>query len=386
VKKLIVGKEAAEPERNNFDFIRLAMALLVVWSHSFSTHLGSEKTEWISLLLNGVYNAGNLAVMAFFVISGFLITQSYVRSRTLLRYIEKRVRRIYPGYMVATAICAFVLVPLFATDARIDALQVAKTIGLNLLLQNYFPPSNAFAQNPFPLAVNGSLWSIPFEFWCYIGVAVLGAMALATRRWFLVSFLVAVMLARIGLDLLGRKPGLGIIGIIFGWPYLWTVILPSFLLGMVAFAFRQELPRSRLLLIGLAAASILACHLNPHVANLLVAPTLAYGVFMFAFTDRVALHGVTRFGDFSYGTYLYAFPIQQMLQASVGRGLSLPAFIIVSFLLSLAAGVLSWHIVEKWFLPRRIARTGHQGGAGSSDHSAAQLCTGSNGGRGTANS
>jgi peptidoglycan/LPS O-acetylase OafA/YrhL len=353
VKKLIVVAEASEPERNNFDAIRLAMALLVVWSHSFALHLGSERAEWISLLLAGVYNAGNLGVMAFFVISGFLITQSYVRSKTIGRFLEKRVRRIYPGYLVATTLCAFVVVPLFAAKEALNGLEV----GLNLLLQNYFPPSSAFAANPYPLAVNGSLWSIPFEFWCYLGVAALGLLSLATRRWFLVATLLVLMLARVACDVAGKTPSLGYVGVIFGWPYLWTKIGPSFLLGMIAYALRQQLPRSLGLLAGLTIASIAACHLNANVANMLVAPTLAYGVFMVAFTDRVALHEATRYGDFSYGTYLYAFPIQQMLAGSVGRGWSMPIFIAASFVLALLSGVLSWHLVERWFLPRRIAGT-----------------------------
>jgi peptidoglycan/LPS O-acetylase OafA/YrhL len=357
VKKLIVVAEASQPEGNNFDAIRLTMALLVVWSHSFALHLGSERTEWISLLLNGVYNAGNLAVMAFFVISGFLITQSFERSKTLRRYLTKRVRRIYPGYLVATSICAFLIAPRFGGVFP----DVAKTLGLNLLLRNEVP--NAFATNPNQ-AVNGSLWSIPFEFWCYLGVALLGVLSLATKRWLLVALLLIFMLARIACDLMHVTPGFGYVGVIFGWPYEWTKIGPSFLLGMIAYAYRQELPRSAALLFGLVLTSIAACHLNANVANMLVAPTLAYGVFMVAFTDRIAVHEATRYGDFSYGTYLYAFPIQQMLEATVGRGWSMPVFIAVSFLLSLVSGVLSWHLVERWFLPRRIAGSEERGATG----------------------
>ena len=158
------------------------MAVLVVWSHSFALHEGSEKNEPLSLLLNGVYNSGNISVMAFFVISGFLVTKSFVSSRSLWRFMGRRVRRIYPGYLVATSICAFVIVPLFSSIRDLSVLEITKTLGGNLLLRNYFPPSNAFTANPVPNAVNGSLWSIPFEFWCYIGVAALGIVGLLGRR------------------------------------------------------------------------------------------------------------------------------------------------------------------------------------------------------------
>lgn len=116
---------------NNFNTLRLALALLVVWSHSFAIHLGSEESEWVSLLLGGVYNAGNLAVMGFFIISGFLISESWQRSRSLRSYLSKRVRRIYPGYMVATTICALIVAPLFGGAFP----NPWTTLGWNLLLQ-----------------------------------------------------------------------------------------------------------------------------------------------------------------------------------------------------------------------------------------------------------
>src|ERR1700732_1330773 len=102
---------------NNFAAIRIVMALLVVWSHCFALYLGSEATEPISVILHGMTNAGRVAVQVFFVVSGFLITQSFERSSSSWAYLKKRVARIYPGYLVATAICAFLIIPAFS-DVR----------------------------------------------------------------------------------------------------------------------------------------------------------------------------------------------------------------------------------------------------------------------------
>jgi peptidoglycan/LPS O-acetylase OafA/YrhL len=87
---------------------------------------------------------------------------------------------------------------------------------------------------------------------------------------------------------------------------------------------------------------------------------IAYGVFTLAFSERLPLKRFTKYGDFSYGTYLYAFPIQQSLVALGARQFGFSAFVIASMLLSLAAGVASWYGVERWFLKReRTARAEH---------------------------
>jgi peptidoglycan/LPS O-acetylase OafA/YrhL len=354
-ERLLVPLDGDTRENNNFDFIRLSMASLVVWSHSFALYFGSEDQEPLSLILNGVYNSGNIGVMVFFIVSGFLVMQSFIATKSVKRYMEKRVRRIYPGYLVATSICAFVVIPLYSTIRDLSALEVAKTVGANLLLRTHFPPSNAFTTNPFGGEVNGSLWSIPFEFWCYIGVALLGVMLLLNRRRFLIALTAAVILGRVVLDLWDKKPVGGLIGLVIGWPYVWFVILPSFLLGMLANSYQKVLPRSRALLLILAATVVGASRLSPHLTHIVAAPALAYATFYVAYSRSISVHRAAAWGDFSYGTYLYAFPIQQMLFASWGHALNFAGYFALSLCLSLAAGVGSWHLVEKWFV-RRVAR------------------------------
>lgn len=331
------------PESNNFDALRLAMALLVVWSHSFRLHLGTDDTEWVNRLTGGLYSGGTIAVLVFFTISGFLVTQSYDRSRTPIAYLEKRVRRIYPGYMVATSICAFVVIPLFSAHPHLSLSGALRTTSLNLRLLD-LPPSDAFTMNP-DHRVNGSLWTIPFEFGCYLGVLLIGA----KRGYSLIALFAAVLIVHLGMDLLVHQPATGLTKI----AYLSTMLLPSFLVGIVAYSYRDRLPRSRVILISSLVAAVVACRLDGPSANLVVVPAVGYATFYFAFSDRVRLQHFGRMGDFSYGTYLYAFPIQQMVQARFGREMGLASYIVVSILLSLIAGVASWHLVEKHFLHRR---------------------------------
>lgn len=352
--QLLVPHSAGSLRRNNFDALRLGMALVVVWSHSFAIHRGSEATEPVSLLLGGVYNAGNIGVLAFFTISGFLITLSFERSSSAWSFMRRRVARIYPGYIVAALVCSLLIVPAYSSRpfGQLAGHEIAGLFS-NLLLQNYFLPSDAFGGQ----AVNGSMWSIPYEFWCYIGVLGLGLTGLIRRRSAALLIALAVMAVRVWLDMTGRHPA-SIFAPIIGPAYIWFIVLPSFMLGAAIYQYRASLPRSAGIALGLIVATIASAHLpfaDPAricVTRLLLPPTLAYLIFLLAFSDRLRVHNAARFGDFSYGTYLYAFPIQRMLQASLGDRLSLPGFVVASLVLSLLAGVLSWTLVEHWFLPR----------------------------------
>lgn len=359
MSRLLVPQEAAALATNNLDALRLGMALLVVWSHCFALWYGTEAIEPVSRLLGGVYNAGNVAVLGFFTISGFLITLSYARTSSPRRYLMRRVRRIYPGYLAAVLVCSLIVVPAFSTR-RFGELGLREVLGLasNLLLRNYIVASDAFASGP----VNGALWSIPYEFWCYLGVLALGLAGLIHRRALWPLLAAMVMLARLALDLTGWNPGGGWLAVIVGYPYFWFVVAPSFLLGAAVYQYRRWIPRSAALLIALLLATIAGALLlpTPHVTRLLFPPTLAYLVFYAAFSPRLKAHGAARFGDFSYGAYLYAFPIQQMLVFTLRGRIPFAAFVPLAMLGSLAAAVLSWFLVERWFVRAAERKVAHR--------------------------
>ncbi|MBU0556973.1 MAG: acyltransferase [Alphaproteobacteria bacterium] len=331
---------------NNFDFLRVFLAISVVWSHCFALYFGSEENEPVSMLLNGVYNTGNIAVRAFFCISGFLITASYLQSKSLYSYFSKRVLRIYPGYIVCVMICSFIVIPAFSTRVALDLTQAIRTIATSFLLHGEFPLSNAFDSHPVT-AVNGSLWSIPFEFWCYIGIAALGIFKILKSRQLVLLIAVAFTMSRVFLDVYGLNPGLGIIGDIFGWPYLWTSVAPCFLSGSLVYLYKEELPRDARILIILVTSAIVFSQVSKIFAQAIFPYCLAYLIFYFSYS-KIKMPDA-KYGDFSYGAYLYSFPIQQML---LTVGLPFVAYVPTAILLSLFAGVLSWWVIERHFLRR----------------------------------
>ncbi|MFT3965194.1 MAG: acyltransferase [Sphingobium sp.] len=349
----LVPAEPSALRRNNFNTIRIAMALSVVWSHCFALYYGSEASEPLSLLLNGHLNAGEMGVRVFFVISGFLITQSLLHSRSMRDYLAKRVRRVYPGFLAATAVCTFLIVPAFATEGwrLVTPGAVLDWLWRGLTLQELIPPADAFRGNPAQ-TVNGALWSIRYEFWFYIVLALLGAAGLLARPRWTAALLLGAIACKAGLDLTGRKPGGGALEILIGWPYVWFTMGPYFLAGCAAYFHGRSVPRRAWLPPVLFVALVLSARMgaSPILFDMLCPPVLAYALFYIAFAPRRRLPDAARHDDMSYGAYLYGFPVQQMVKALFD--LAFPAYVLACLSLSLLAGFLSWHLVEKRFLRR----------------------------------
>jgi peptidoglycan/LPS O-acetylase OafA/YrhL len=123
--------------------------------------------------------------------------------------------------------------------------------------------------------------------------------------------------------------------------------------GTVTYLYRDLIPRrlwiailGPVLIVAIANLSI-AMPWKLALIGLTFPPLLAYSVFYFAFSKQVL--DAARYGDFSYGTYLYAYPIQQILIYNFGAKLPFWLFIPLAMLLSLAAGIVSWYFVERWF-------------------------------------
>ena len=117
----------ADISRNNFDIIRLCLAFLVIFSHSYPL-LNYELKEPLSVLSVQQTTFGELAVTAFFTISGFLITRSWNGSRSLQSYLVKRVCRIYPGFLVASLLCLFAAKLLLLQPSFPDRLRIWRSI------------------------------------------------------------------------------------------------------------------------------------------------------------------------------------------------------------------------------------------------------------------
>jgi peptidoglycan/LPS O-acetylase OafA/YrhL len=352
-----------DPRRNNFDALRFLLACVVVFSHSYTLVLPHAlwSHEPVYYLTRGQTSAGQLAVYGFFAISGFLVAQSWVRSRGAAEFLRRRALRLYPGFAAMTLVCVLVVVPLATGNPqRPHAVLVAKMAYRIILLDAWEEPA-AFRGQQYP-AINGSVWTIPYELWCYVGLAVLAAAGILRRRSALVAlFGVAFVLYQafrifncgpVWTDVLPRAVAYHV-GRIIGVPAKWPEFATYFLAGTVFLMLRNTLRHSALIAAGCAVALSLGAA-SKQSLPLLLPVCGVYLLFWFALHPRIRLTHFAAHGDFSYGIYLYAFPIQQLLIKRIGPSHVTPMNLFALALpMSVIAGVLSWHLVEKPFLRSR---------------------------------
>ena len=343
-------KAPFDQRQNNIDFVRIFLALLVILSHSYSLALDHERTEPFNLLSRGQATGGRIAVDLFFILSGFLIAASYERSSSALSYLKKRVARIYPGFILLCLLTVTVVLPLaHGRVAGATFSEKAFNVIVNTLQLRNIPADGAFPNNPAKWDVNGSLWSIAFEFWCYVGVMLLGLTGLLRLKKFLLttfigSLAVSILFAHFKWNVSGA-----ILGQIFGYPPFWARLLPMYLAGVVFYRFRQEIPFSPKLVIAALIAMVVAFRAPLGYAALFpIAGT--YLVMCFSFAPSIRLHGAAHYGDFSYGTYLYGFPIQQLILQAFGRPVSPLVLFACAAPATLVVAAMSWYTVEKRFL------------------------------------
>lgn len=329
---------------NNIGFLRLLFASLVIVSHAAEIIDGNRSREILSGTL-GARTFAELAVDGFFLLSGYLITQSYDRSSSPVSFLRKRVSRIYPGYLVAVFIC-LALAPL--TGAAIGYYGLGDLLRLTLEIVTLHGPSQpGFIGLPYEV-LNGSLWTISYEFRCYIFALLVGLAGLSRNR-FAFAAISAVLLLMTMVPLNIHIPNR--IAFFTGYYSESVRLFANFAVGACFYLFRQEIPFTKSLAIASAAALAVMMFLERfEIASFAVFG--GYLIFWFSFAVKSeTISRINGDDDVSYGVYLYGWPISGALLYFLG--VNSPAMMIaLSLPLAYIAGYVSWVLVERPFLRR----------------------------------
>jgi peptidoglycan/LPS O-acetylase OafA/YrhL len=342
--------ESSAAHSNNFGLLRLAFAFFVIVSHSSELIDGDRSREPFTRLF-GTISLGDFGVDGFFLVSGYLITQSFENSRTVWSYVWKRVLRIYPAFIAASLVCLLFVAPFSGVQlTTLTGGEWVKSFFRIILLS---PPAlpGAFSGQPHA-ALNGSMWTIAYEFRCYVLIAILGLLGVFRRRKVFLSISVASLLlaAFVPIDL--TPPSL--LYDLFGTLRESLRFTSLFLFGAVFYVYRDKIKYASTAVI-VAAPVLIASLFNTQAAALAV-PTLGgFLIFWFAFLPNTPrLNAVNRSTDVSYGTYLYAWPVQ-MLAVRYFPGISPVSVLLIATFFSVALAFLSWSFIEQPFLSLKRA-------------------------------
>lgn len=354
---------------NNIGVLRLLLASLVIIGHAPEMIDGGRQREPMTMIFHTI-SLGGFAVDGFFLLSGYLITKSMLSTKAVGPYMVRRVLRIWPGYLTAFLISVLCLCPLLggapwrhlgSTLASLAAMRAPP----------YYP--GQLRGLPYP-ALNGSMWTIAYEFRCYVMVALMFALGLLRWRWLCLGLAVLLMACSVAASLpgvAGRLNGFHplhldfVLGDVTQTIHLTAV----FLAGMCFYLFWDRIS------VWLSGWAVAGCALA--TALLLFVPSLAeaglstFGavvLFWVAFTARLGVfQRINDRWDISYGTYLYGWPVAITI-LYVYRDIGPAGLAAVSLLLSWACGAASWWGLEKWakgLFPSRRSQheAADQGGA-----------------------
>ncbi|WP_369602004.1 acyltransferase [Hahella sp. SMD15-11] len=330
----------SEGRDNNFNLLRMIAATLVIFTHAFGItgHGQAEPLYQFSGL-----SFGSWAVDLFFVTSGYLICKSWHARQNLLRFLYARFLRIYPALWVSTLVIALIVGPLF-TELRLKE-YLLHLDTLKYLLENTTllikgvktDLPGVFTAHP-SADINSPLWTLPYELKMYLLLAALGWTGLLYRRGLTLALSMGA-------------------GILFALAYSrlvpelasWTEALRFvffFFAGSSAWLYRKQIPLRASLLCAMVGGFIVFSFLTDNLAarRMALAVLTPYLVFWLACIPSGWIRHYNRLGDYSYGTYIYGYPVQQIIFALTG-GAVLSNFIL-SFMVTLSLAAISWHFLE----------------------------------------
>ncbi|MBA7580592.1 hypothetical protein ES708_22485 [subsurface metagenome] len=321
-----------------FDFVRVALSLVVILLHSFHTAYGLA--PMVVLATNWSAPLWGATLPIFFALSGFLVTGSALHSRSLSIFLGLRVLRIVPALAVEISLSALILGPLLTVIPIKDYFSDRQfiTYFFNIFGWIHYQLPGVFTSNPLANVVNLSLWTLHPELLSYVVMTVLMISGLAYRRgpltavWIVMTTMLMAYNAWTGrFDLAGVYKG--------------PVLIYYFFTGVVAYHWRNIIVLNKVLF----CVAVIMSYVLLRIASstfILLPFTLTY-IMVFMGMRRLPLPSALKSGDYSYGLYLYAFPVQQAIVQFAPWAREWWIVFPLATIATYVIARLSWHLIEK---------------------------------------
>lgn len=335
---MILGDQLLQ-RGNNLNIIRALAASAVLVSHAYPITLGSKAVEPLETFAGSGNTLGHMAVLIFFAISGFRISASFDRTHTVRAFTLARAARLFPGLAASVLLVALVMGPLVTTIPPQDYMTDPDTWSfivknITTIRVQYALPG-VFETNPYP-SVEGSIWTLMYEIACYICVGFAGYIGLMARRSIATPVILVYLAVTIAFAASGSTK-------FYQLAQFFRLSQP-FALGALAYLWRDRLPLSLVALAAMVALLFVLPHGLGYSFYLVV--VLTYGALVLAVIPGGAIRAYNRIGDYSYGIYVYAFPLQGLMVWLAGSQTPMQNML-TAFPATLLLSVLSWHLIEK---------------------------------------
>lgn len=349
---VLMLKDIYDRKNNYFDDLRFILATLVVFYHSYEL-IKNPSHDFISKMMLGQSSLGQIAVYAFFTISGFFMIQSLENSKTIMKYFRNRLYRIIPAFWFSIILFSIVIIPLFSNislygdDGSLDFIFKAGTFhifGYDWTIKNAFP------NNTFSDGINGSMWTLKHELAAYILLPIFYLLSYKNRRFMLFFTCILIILSFLA------NSGIYLFNIPVGKAWVLSENeYPSFILfsyyfmvGSCLYLYKDKILVSQSVTLDfrwfvfLTILLILSFYGNKGKYILLF--WVPYTVILLGCVLKYKLF--SKFGDYSYGIYIYSFPIQQLIILK-NSNISALSLFLTSMIFTLLLSIVSYHLLEK---------------------------------------
>lgn len=344
--KSVVLEGMLEPDANNFGLVRIAMALAVLVSHGVYLYTGTTSAE--PLVAWTGFSLGEHAVQVFFFLSGILVAQSFARSGSLLDFTAARGLRIFPGLIVCVLLTAILMGPVMSSLPVASYLAAPETLMYFIKTVSLSTGSatlpGVFSAAPAPSLVNMSLWTLKYEVLCYAGLALAGCAGLFKPSFR--PYSVTALAAFTALAFINPPADATTFTTLDNIRYFAVF----FAMGTLAYLVRAHLPvhgAVLAVLFGLFVAAI-----GTRFAVLGAAGFLGYATLYVAQLPSGRLRALANRYDISFGVYIYACPIQQMLIETFPQA-GAWTLIVAAVIVTVPVAMASWLLIERPALQAR---------------------------------
>ena len=341
VQELLTGRD------NNFKLIRFLAATAVIYDHSFTVIHGDE-VPWFLLPNIKTGDFGWYAVNIFFILSGFLIVKSWMGRPDVVAFSVSRILRLFPALFVCCLLMAFVMGPVVSTYSvaeyftSLDTWRYVPGTASLISVSQTLP--GVFGSLPAADEINGPLWTLRYEALSYVAVLGLGVLGLFSTRSRALSSMALFLAAYLGITFLTDLRDHN--GFLDSLLRFWL----CFFVGATFYLLRDKITLDIWMIV--AMFLIAAIPYGTAIYEFVIQVALAYGVFWFALVPAGAIRRFNGFGDYSYGLYIFAWPIQQIVVMQSPELTPHDLFLIV-LPGALAVAMTSWHFVEQPCLAMR---------------------------------